>query len=202
MKKLSFSTDSLNPLMERVEKLTTLHRILIYVGTYLLLFVVAYFVFYQPKQERIGVLESDIETLDRKLEVARRNAAQLPKLRAAMKKEEERFAQLKKALPDTKEIPTLLANISQAGNHAGLEFIEFRPEPEIPKDFYKEIPVFISVNGNYHNVGVFYDRVAALSRIVTIRNISMKPSGNSDAGMLRTSCTAVTYQFVEQPKGK
>jgi len=202
MKKIAFSTDSLSPLIERVEKLTTIQRVAIYAGTYVLLCLGAYFLFYAPKHKQIDALDSQIENLDSKLVVARRNAAQLPKYRAEMKKEEERFALLKKALPDTKEIPTLLSNISQAGNHAGLEFVEFRPDPDIPKDFYKEIPVFITVNGTYHNVGVFYDRVAALSRIVTIRNISMRPTGDTNAGLLQTSCTAVTYQFVEQPKGK
>jgi type IV pilus assembly protein PilO len=79
----------------------------------------------------------------------------------------------------------------------------FQPRPERQKDFYAEIPVSIKVTGGYHNVAMFFDNVARLYRIVNIENIQMKSEGRTHS--LMTTCTAVTYRFVdqtEQPKGK
>ena len=76
----------------------------------------------------------------------------------------------------------------------------FEPKKEIQKEFYEEIPVAINVNGGYHDVGAFFDRIANLSRIVNIKDIRMAPAGG---GRLKTSCTAVTYKFrKEQPADK
>ena len=111
-----------------------------------------------------------------------------------------------RALPEKQEIPTLLASISRSGQDAGLEFILFKPEKENHKDFYAEIPVAIQVTGSYHNVALFFDKVARLSRIVNIDNINLTAKKEMAAGeglTLGTSCTAVTYRFIEpQEKDK
>jgi type IV pilus assembly protein PilO len=90
----------------------------------------------------------------------------------------------------------LLANVSQSGQESGLNFLLFVPKPNKTYDFYAEIPVSIEVNGGYHNLALFFDRVARLSRIVNIENIDIADSGK-EPGMLEMKCTAVTYQFLE-----
>ncbi|MBW2742582.1 MAG: type 4a pilus biogenesis protein PilO [Deltaproteobacteria bacterium] len=129
-----------------------------------------------------------------------------------MKSAEAKYKIAMKALPDKKEIPSLLTGISEAGKEAGLEFLLFQPESEINKDFYAEIPVSIKVAGNYHNVGLFFDNVSRLYRIVNnvglffdnvsrlyrivnVKNIVMTTPRDGDR--LNSSCTAVTYRFVE-----
>ena len=88
-----------------------------------------------------------------------------------------------------------MSSVSQSGRDAGLDFLLFQPEPEKNQDFYAEIPVSMKVAGNYHNVALFFDKVARLSRIVNIDDIKMTSTkGNTD---LITSCKAVTYRFVE-----
>ena len=105
------------------------------------------------------------------------------------------FKIVTKKLPEKKEIPALLSSVSQSGRDAGLEFLLFQPESEINQDFYAEIPVSMRVAGSYHNVALFFDKVARLSRIVNIDDIKMASTkGNMD---LITSCKAVTYRFVE-----
>jgi type IV pilus assembly protein PilO len=89
-----------------------------------------------------------------------------------------------------------LSSISQSGRDAGLDFLLFQPQAEKNKDFYAEIPVSIKITGNYHNVALFFDKVARLSRIVNIDDIKMTSTkGNAN---LITSCKAVTYRFVEK----
>lgn len=195
MKKVKLSLDSLAPLIEKIEKLSTVQRILIYVGTFLVLIGSVVYFLYMPKWDIKSELQTEYEELANKLVIAKKNAAQLPKLRAQMKEEEAKFQEASKALPENNEIPSLLTSISQSGSESGLEFHLFQPGPEVNKQFYSEIPVAVLVEGGYHNTAEFFDRVAALSRIVTIKNISMSPTKENK---LKTNCSAVTYKFIEQ----
>ena len=105
-----------------------------------------------------------------------------------------------KALPEKKEIPNLLASISSSGQDSGLEFALFEPKPENNKDFYAEIPVAVKVSGSYHNVASFFDKVSRLPRIVNIDNISItaQKQTKKEGLSLSTSCTAITYRFIEK----
>jgi type IV pilus assembly protein PilO len=152
-------------------------------------------------------MTGQMKQLDQQLATARTAAAQIGKFRQEMKDAEEDFRVSRNALPDKEEIPLLLTSISQFGHDAGLEFILFEPKPEINRDFYAEIPVSVTVAGNYHQVGVFFDKVSNLNRIVNIKDIKMIPPGKdtkmatpaNDATRLITSCSAVTYKFVDTP---
>jgi type IV pilus assembly protein PilO len=202
MKKVKLSLDSLAPFFEKVEKLSTLQRVLVYTGTFLVLVGAVVYFLYLPKWDLKSERQAEFENLSNKLVVAKANAAKLPKLRAQMKVEAVKFAKASKALPERKEIPTLLTVISQSGGEAGLEFQLFQPGAEVNKQFYTEIPLLLRVEGGYHNLAEFFDRVAAIPRIVTIRDITIVPGGTKSGGKLSASCAAVTYKFIEQVEKK
>jgi type IV pilus assembly protein PilO len=197
MKKISLSMESLAPFFDKIEKLSRLQRILIYAGTFLVLVGSVVYFLYMPKMETISTMEKEKVALDDKLVKARRNAAKLPRLKKEMKGVEGKYRIVMKALPEKEEIPSLLTSISQAGQSAGLDFLLFQPRGEKKKQFYAEIPVSIRVEGGYHNVAMFFDHVAALPRIVNIQNVVMAPKGGDK---LNTSCSAVTYKFIEEQK--
>ncbi|MCP3954565.1 MAG: type 4a pilus biogenesis protein PilO [Desulfobacterales bacterium] len=199
MKKPKLSLEALTPLIEKIEKLSTVQRILIYAGSFLVLVGAVVYFLYMPKWDMKNELQTEFEDLSNKLMIARKNAAKLPKLRAQMKLAQLEFAEASKALPERRELPSLLTSVSQSGGDAGLEFQLFQPSGEINKQFYTEIPVAIRVQGGYHNTAEFFDRVAALSRIVTIKDIAIVP-GQKDK--LSISCSAVTYKFIEQSEQK
>ena len=195
MKKLNLSLKSLAPAIEKIEKLSRLQRILIYAGTVLILVGAFVYFSYMPKLKEIGTLKVKYKELDTKLQKAKLNAKQLNTYRARMKERQAIFKVAMRALPEKKEIPTLLDGISQAARDSGLDILAFQPKPEIRKEFYAEVPISIKVSGNYHNVAVFFDMIAGLPRIVNIKDVSMTP--DKDAVKLTSTCTAVTYQFVE-----
>ena len=112
-----------------------------------------------------------------------------------MQEEEVQYKTAMRALPEKEEIPSLLTSISRSGQDVGLEFLLFEPKSEVRKEFYAEIPVAMQVRGGYHDLAIFFDKVARLSRIVNIKNIEMGRA--KDSMDLNTSCTAVTYKFVE-----
>ncbi len=198
MKKTTISLKFIDPLFEKVGELSKVQRIVICCLVFVLL--AGGFVWFAilPSHKRIEELSKEKKQLAATLARTKRKAMDLEKYREKMEKAEYDFYVAMKQLPDKKEIPSLLAGISNSGKDAGLNFLLFQPSPEVNKQFYAEIPVKITVKGSYHNVGVFFDKVSKLNRIVNIKDITM----NSDANdpRLNTSCTAVTYRFIETLK--
>lgn len=107
------------------------------------------------------------------------------------------FGALLRQLPNKTEIESLLTDISQTGIASGLEIEYFKPEGLSPKEFYAEFPIKLRVTGRYHQFGKFVSGVAALPRIVTMRNIRIKKA--KDSGVrLEMEVTAVTYQYLDE----
>jgi len=196
MEKPSLSK-SITPVFEKLEKLSKIQRILIFSGTLLLTIGVFGYFMYFPKMQQIQKLGSEYKELEKKLSADKKIAKNLPKLQEEMNNAESQLKVVMKALPETKEIPTLLESISLSGQDAGLEFVLFQPGNEQDKSFYAEIPVSIQVSGKYHNIAVFFDKVARLPRIVNIQDINMKPDPAKKNTELITACTAVTYKFLD-----
>ena len=136
MKKINFSLKSIDPFFEKIEKISKIQRILIYVGAFVLLIGPTVYFSYLPKYQKIESSTKALDSLRTELARAKRQAAQLGTWRKRHKKAQSAFYKAKKALPQKKEIPTLLASISQVGQESGLDFIQFKPTNEKKKKFY------------------------------------------------------------------
>ncbi|MDX9785632.1 MAG: type 4a pilus biogenesis protein PilO [Desulfobacterales bacterium] len=196
MKKQSKSVQVMTPIFEKIGMLSKLQRSLICCASFLILIGAFYYFSYMPKIEKINGLTQRRDTLRQQVATAQQKAKQLAKYREEKKKAEADFMIARKVLPEKTEIPSLLTGISRSGQNAGLEFLLFQPQKEIRKDFYAEIPVSVKVVGGFHNVAAFFDNVARLDRIVTVQNVAME-ADKAGKDKLTTSCTAVTYRFVE-----
>jgi type IV pilus assembly protein PilO len=192
-----------NGILERIEKLALWQRVAVVVAVVVLLFGAATWLVYLPLYDQITEMDQKLQGMEKKLATAKINAAELEKFQAKMQDAEAQFKIAMRALPEKEEIPSLLTNISKSGHEIGLEFLLFEPKAESKKDFYAEIPVVMNLRGDYHNLATFFDKVARLSRIVNINNITInRTKEGKDARDLSTSCTAVTYKFVEPPPEK
>ena len=110
---------------------------------------------------------------------------------------ERSFGALLRQLPGRTEVPSLLVDISQVGVGAGLEEKLFQPSPEVKKDFYAELPIKIKLTGSYHQMGEFVSGIAALPRIVTLHDISIKPDTKDAYDQLSFELTAKTFRYLD-----
>lgn len=175
------------------------------VAILLLPLVIFYFTYYQPKNKTINNLNHQQISLNNEVKEVQNKAADLKKFEDELKVAEAKFLEKSVLLPKGKEIPKLLKDISALGRTAGLDFLNFKPLPDEPKDFYAEIPVTINVRGPYHNMGYFFDQVSKLERIVSVSNVKMtSPKKEGGEMLLKSDCQLVTYRFtnVELPKNK
>jgi len=178
------------------------YKVIIWVAAMLLPTAAFLFFYYFPKNDEIKVLEKSKVTLEREIDEAKARANELDKHKAEMAETEMLFQQASVLLPQKKEIPSLLTNISGLGTGSGLDFVSFQPKGEVAKEFYAEIPVDISVRGPYHNVGNFLYQVSKLDRIVSVSNITLGSPALDKGEMLLTGrFTLVTYRFIEAGAG-
>jgi len=192
---------------DKIAQLTRTQRIIICVGTFLIIGGLFFYLIYMPKSSKINELTDKLDNLETQLVKAKADASKLARLEREYEEAQGKFRLVLQLLPDRKEIPSLLENVSASGRLSGLEFLLFEPNQEVVRDFYAEIPVKINVSGGYHNLALFFDKVARLSRIVNISNINIARAkeGKGEQTILKASCTATTYRFIEEAnrtKGK
>jgi type IV pilus assembly protein PilO len=127
-----------------------------------------------------------------------RKAANFDAYRAQLAEIERDFGAMLRQLPGKTEVPSLLVDISQTGLGAGLEEQTFTPLGEIQKDFYAELPIKLRYTGSYHELGNFVSGIAALPRIVTLHDISIKPVNATNPDELTLDVTAKTYRYLDE----
>ncbi|MFT4562744.1 MAG: type IV pilus assembly protein PilO [Gammaproteobacteria bacterium] len=149
----------------------------------------------------ISVLQEDLKKTELQevdlritFESRQKKAANLEALKLQLENIKETFGDLLKRLPNKTEVAALLVDISQQGLGAGLEFELFKPGKERPADFYVELPIKISVVGDYHELGKFISGVSDLPRIVTNHDVKIKPKGTK----LILETTAKTYRYMDE----
>ena len=190
---------------EKLGKLEPLHKILICVGTAIVLIGPMVYFMYMPQWEEITKLEKEVKVKKDELAKVKRKAAELPKVQKKMKDLQMEFNIARKALPEKEEIPSLLTSISRSGKDSGLEFKLFKPQKEVLHEFYADIPVKMKVTGGFHAAVSFFDKIARLSRTVNVRDITLKVAvskKDSLATIINMDCTAVTYKFLKEGEGK
>jgi type IV pilus assembly protein PilO len=161
--------------------------------------VAFYFLYYTEKTKQIKGLENQEANLRKEITAAKAIAAKLDEHLAEMEETKRLFAEASVLLPQKKEIPSLLTNISALGTNSGLNMATFAPGGERRQEFYAEIPVSIKVDGPYHNIGTFLYEVSKLDRIVSAINISLG-GGSMQRGemVLGSNINLITYRFLEE----
>lgn len=125
----------------------------------------------------------------------KRLAVNLDQYRRQLDEIDRQFGTLLKQLPNRAEMDSLLAEVNQAGLGRGLQFELFKPGPDQVKDFYAEMPIDVTILGEYHDLGAFASDVAKMPRIVTLNNIAME---NQQDGGLKFTAKAVTYRYLDE----
>lgn len=187
-------------LFEKIGALTKVQRLLICLGTLGVIGAGFYFLLLGPKLDALTAVRQDLEKQKTLLANYKIKAAALEKVEAQMAQAREQFEIAMTALPDKRELPTLLDEISKAGRDTGLEVQLFAPQNMVTKESYMEIPLSMTVAGRYHQMAEFFYRVAGLNRIVNMSTINMNRisgKGEADMNKVQMNCVAVTYMFVE-----
>lgn len=194
------TSGKMDALFKKVGVLTKVQRLLICLGSLGLIGAGFYFLLLGPKLDTLTAAREELENQKNILSTYKIKASILEKVEAQMAQVREQFNIAMTALPDKRELPSLLDEISKAGRDAGLEVQLFAPQNMVENASYTEIPVTMTVVGRYHQMAEFFYRVAGFNRLVNMSAINMDQVAGKEAGdrnKIQMKCVAVTYMFVE-----
>src|SRR6187399_725945 len=159
--------------------------------------ILSYFLVWQSQKPELERREADEMTLRQEFRDKHAKAVNLEVYKQQLKDIERSFGALLRQLPGKTEVPNLLVDISQVGVGAGLEEKLFQPSGEVKKDFYAELPIKISLTGSYHQMGEFVSGIAALPRIVTLHEMTIRPDNKDMYDNLSFELTAKTFRYLD-----
>ena len=193
----------MDPNIEKILKLPNKQKILILVFISILEAAALVWFLYIPKHKELEELNTKLAQLQGEITEKTRIANNLPKLQIEYEQQNQELARALTELPNSKEIPTLLTSITTTGKSSGLDFLTFRPKPEVTKDFYADVPVDIIVSGSYFSVANFFAAIANLPRIVNITNVAFSDIKSVNNRMMtKVTCLATTFRFLDKKEIK
>ena len=155
---------------------------------------------YKPKSDRIKSLRSDLSEKQARLNENEAIARNLPRFQEEDQKLKNELGRALQKLPNSREIPNLLETISDLGSINGLDVIYIKPQNDVNKGFYAEVPISIRVRGGYNELGLFLDAVSQLPRIINVSDITIgnaQEDEQSGVILLDISALATTYRYIE-----
>jgi type IV pilus assembly protein PilO len=145
------------------------------------------------RQTQLVTLKADITT-------GLTTAKKLPEFRAQVTELEGRLANLKAILPEEKDAADLLNRMQTVAAQSNMIIKGFKPSPTVTKQLHAEWPISLELEGTYHNLALFFDRVGKFTRIVNISGLDVRGKERSDAAMTITaSCVATTFVLLDKP---
>lgn len=193
----------MDPSVEKILKLPTKQKILILVLVSIVETAALIWFLYLPKYNELNGLKVEISKLENEINEKTKTANNLPKLKLEYEQLNQELLLALAELPNSKEIPSLLTSITSLGKNAGLDFLTFRPKPEVTKDFYADVPLDIVVSGSYFSVANFFAAVANLPRIVNITNVTFSDIKSVNNRMMtKVTCLATTFRFLDRKEIK
>lgn len=164
-----------------------------------MLLAVAYFAYFKPKQASLNSVRNERITTEQDVEVLRAKKRELDAIEIHLAKLNASLAELETIIPKKKEMSDILRNIQQMAFDQQLDLVRFAQDRETVKDFYTEWPIPIVVNGTFHNLAQFFDRILHFPRIFNIDDFSIKALANqADGNTITASFTLKSYFFLEQ----
>ncbi|HTM31903.1 MAG TPA: type 4a pilus biogenesis protein PilO [Vicinamibacterales bacterium] len=159
----------------------------------------AFYYFYEmPQQQTMAARQKEVDTLKAKNEKGAETARQLPAFKAQIGELEARLEALKPILPEEKDVGDLLRRVQTLATQSNLTIRAFRPQPIATREIHAEWPIGLELEGTYHNLGAFLDRVSRFPRIINVGalNITAKEAPTPTAS-IQVSCTATTFVLVD-----
>ena len=148
------------------------------------------------RQQQLAALRADITK-------GLSTAKKLPEFRAQVSDLEGRLESLRAVLPDEKDAADLLSRMQVVASQSNLTIKSFKPGATVTKQLHAEWPITLELEGTYHNLALFFDRVGKFTRIVNVNGLEIKgrvkPEPNNT---ISATCVATTFVLLDKPDAK
>src|SRR3954471_16806068 len=174
------------------------------VGAFVALAVVGcgmfYYYYEQPLRADIASRHTQLQGLHTDITKGLTTAKKLPEFRQQVTDLESRLANLKAILPEEKDAADLLNRMQTGAAELNMTIKVFKPAPTVTKTLHAEWPITLELDGTYHNLAIFFDRVGKFTRIVNISGLDVKGRDKPEAhNTISATCIATTFVLLDKP---
>jgi type IV pilus assembly protein PilO len=190
--KVGFETKGL---VRKIEKIPALYKSIIILVLVAIVLTGLFYFIAKPQWEDRARLQKDYSELQKELNTLNQIKNNLEKHRKEYQQMQELLQDVLKQLPETKDIPNLLRNITNVSEETRLKIKYFEPKDVKSKEFYSELPFEIKFSGPFHSTAFFFDGVRKLDRLVNITSFSLEAKGTTRNIVLEGTCSANAYVY-------
>jgi type IV pilus assembly protein PilO len=159
-----------------------------------------YYYYEMPASAAMALREEQLNGLRRNIAIGQATAKKLPEFRAQTDDLETRLIGLRAVLPDEKDAADLLRRMQTVAAQSNLTIKSFTPKATVTRQLHAEWPISLELDGTYHNLALFFDRVGKFARIVNISGLEVKTRATPDVrATITATCTATTFVLLDQP---
>ena len=174
------------------------------VGLFLVVAIAAvggfYWYYVQDAEAALATEQARLDGMKTEINKGLTIARQLPEFRRQVGELEVRLDQLRAVLPEEKDVSDLLRRLQTLATESNLQIKGFKPAAIVTKQTHAEWPITLELDGTYHNLGLFFDRVSKFPRIINVSGVTIKSKDKPQAGSTITAaCIATTYVLIEGP---
>ena len=163
------------------------------------MFVVMNIYVFKDIRGQIERLETNIDQLEREIEKGRAAKADLPRLEEDIRNYEIELERLRRILPTKRETDNLIKRAKQLTERGRFRLTRFTPGNFEDRDFFIEWPIRVGLDGTYHELGLFFDRLSRFSRIINVTELRINPiRGGVEGFTIRAEFVQRTYIYKEE----
>jgi type IV pilus assembly protein PilO len=152
--------------------------------------------FLGPAQAQIAAEQARLDKLQSEVMAAQIVAARLPVAEREVRALEAQLRETESVIPEEKDPQDVLRNLHEMASESLLDIATFKPQAAVARAQYTEWPIELGVEGGYHDLGRFFDRIAAMERLMSVSDLRIqtqtKPNGR---GTVSATCVATTFVF-------
>ena len=155
--------------------------------------------YFKNQRGEITKKEAEISRLEDKIQEGRAAEAKLPQFREEVRRLELELEKLLRILPTGYRTPELLRHIRTLLEQGDLNLRLFKPLKFQEKDFYYEWPINVRLDGGYHSLALFFDRISRYPRIVNVDKLKISAARRQGPNRtISANFTAKTFSYKER----
>jgi type IV pilus assembly protein PilO len=145
--------------------------------------------------------QAQLVTLQAEIDRGRAAERRLPEFRRELAALEGQMSRLRAVLPEERDVADLLRRVQAMATESSLTILGFNPKPVAKKALYVEWPISLRLEGTYHDLGAFLERVSKFPRIINVDNLTVRAADKqSSSSTITVECTATTFVLIEQAR--
>ena len=157
--------------------------------------------YFKPMQEQIAAKKVELDNLNQEIQKGRAAERKLSQFREEVKRLELELAKLLQILPSKRNTEELIKRIETLTRQGDFTLKKFTPGEFVQKEFYAEWPIDIQVEGTYHNLALFFDRMSRFSRIINVEDMKINSLENVPGKSIGASFVAKTFIYTGEEPG-